>query len=32
MEFGVDGPQPRPGFHKQSLDLVERLAQAAAAR
>jgi len=32
MEFGVGGPKPQPAFHKQSLDLVERLAQAAAAR
>lgn len=29
LEFGVDGPKPRPHFRKQSLDLVEQMATAA---
>jgi para-nitrobenzyl esterase len=29
LEFGADGVAARPGFHKQSLDLVEQLANAA---
>jgi tetratricopeptide (TPR) repeat protein len=30
LEFGADGVHPRPAFHKQSLDLVEQAASAAA--
>lgn len=32
MEFGAGGPIVRPEFHKASLDLVESMARAAAAR
>jgi para-nitrobenzyl esterase len=32
LEFGADGVQARPAFHKQSLDLVEQAARAAAGR
>jgi para-nitrobenzyl esterase len=32
LEFGIDGVNPRPNFHKESLDLVEQMAATTAGR